>query len=233
VYRGLWMPLALIGIQNIAFNLHPRLKDAPQRIAFLWAFGLIAVGLWMLSVGPSPVRVLQQVADLLPLPLILIGLAVAVRFVSINRNAEGWPLANCLIFGVLGWIVVSMSGSQGAASPMIQFLMDRFGWDYERAESAVFILRKCIHFTGYGCIGLNAFALSGPRHGLNEAVKFGLAVAAGFAAFDEFRQTTSVGRTGSVWDVGLDLLGAITFIALGMLRYRQMNPNRDLLRNLD
>ena len=233
VYRGLWMPLALIGIQVLVFGMHPRLKDAPQRSSFLWAFGLIAVGLWMLSVGPSPVRLIQAIANLLPLPLILMGAVFAARFLSVNRNADGWPLVNCLFFAFLGWIVASMSGSQGGANPMIQFVMDRFGWDRHSAESAVIVFRKCIHFVGYGSIGLNAFALSLPRQGLYDAAKFGLAVAAGFAVFDELRQSTSVGRTGSAWDVGLDLLGAITFIGLAVLRYRQVNPNGFSPRTVD
>ena len=85
--------------------------------------------------------------------------------------------------------------------------------DMGTADGVVFLARKAIHFTFYGCFawfGLRAAQAAGAA--LQGAVVSGFAVALSHACIDEWRQASSAGRTGSVWDVLLDLSGMVVFV---------------------
>lgn len=70
------------------------------------------------------------------------------------------------------------------------------------------LLRKLAHFVLYGVLGgLHAVLLS-RRH--RRALSFPLLTVLPFAALDETIQYFVPGRHGSVWDVLLDMAGALT-----------------------
>ena len=76
-----------------------------------------------------------------------------------------------------------------------------------------FLIRKCLHFFGYGFIGVLFYLLY-----RKIKWKFPVLLAIGtifiIASLDEFRQTFVDGRTGIFDDVLLDTSGAITMIIL-------------------
>ncbi|HWL13025.1 MAG TPA: VanZ family protein [Ureibacillus sp.] len=76
-----------------------------------------------------------------------------------------------------------------------------------------FLVRKGLHFTGYGCIAILFYLL---YRKLKVKVPILIAILSTFAvaSLDEFRQTFVEGRTGIFDDVLLDTYGAITFIIL-------------------
>ncbi|SOB94097.1 VanZ like protein [Ureibacillus xyleni] len=76
-----------------------------------------------------------------------------------------------------------------------------------------FLVRKGLHFVGYGCIGV-LFYLLYRKFKLKLAILYALVSTFLIASLDEFRQTFVAGRTGVFQDVLLDTAGAITFVVL-------------------
>lgn len=74
-----------------------------------------------------------------------------------------------------------------------------------------FLVRKGLHFTGYGFISI-LFYLMYRKFKIKFAVVFALLTTFAVASMDEFRQTFVDGRTGIFDDVILDTSGAITFM---------------------
>ncbi len=108
------------------------------------------------------------------------------------------------------WLVAVFSGEAGRADPMIAWLRGLFGWDLATAEAAVLALRKSVHFLFYGATAWAAF-WSG-WHGrlyAEMAGAYALAFALVLSVFDEARQFGAFGRSGSAWDVALDMAGAL------------------------
>ena len=75
--------------------------------------------------------------------------------------------------------------------------------------------RKTAHLAFYGFAGYAAWrgaAQAGAwRHG---RLLFAFGAALLIATFDELRQSTQIGRSGSIWDVLLDMVGA--FVTVGL-----------------
>jgi VanZ family protein len=223
LYRGFWIPLTLIVCLAACFHWHPRLSKAPGASWLLAFFALIGLAVWMKSVGPTPVGVFRRVAVLIPPVLALastIFLAIFIRRNGVAPSKHVIYLPVAIIFCILGWAVLFFSGSKGGADPMLSLFMDRFGMSMAQADQWVYAVRKTIHFCAYGLIGLTSYRLANPKFDLRQAAIFGLLIALSFSAFDEFHQSTTTNRSASPWDVGLDILGATTFIGLSVLRYR-------------
>lgn len=68
------------------------------------------------------------------------------------------------------------------------------------------IIRKLAHVVEYAVLG--ALALYAARASFTRAAAIAMTVALALAVTDEWRQSLSRTRTGSVWDVLLDLAGA-------------------------
>lgn len=103
------------------------------------------------------------------------------------------------------------SGGAGGAGGWAEYLMTHFGLTFQQADFAVLSLRKTIHFSYYGLIGLSAwFALR------EEARRLALALilVLGVSCFDEVRQSFTPGRTGKIEDVLIDLAGAAVCVIL-------------------
>lgn len=223
LYGGAWLVLGLIGILALWFGSHPRLSSSRQTVPFLTFFGCVAMAIWMRATGPSPIRVMQAVSN--SIPALLLVFAAGALFLFFARRESTNPglryaVVPAILFCLMGWAVVFFSGSNGGPDPMIHWLSSTFGMTDEQARLATVVVRKIIHFTFYGSVALNACHLAGPKKDLNAAAGFGVLCALTFAGYDEFRQSTSPGRTGSAWDVGLDMLGAFCFVGLLVLLYR-------------
>ena len=109
---------------------------------------------------------------------------------------------------------------------MNRFFLDWLGLTQAQAEILVITIRKIIHFTFYGLLAWNAYriARTSPKA---SAVGFALAMALIFALYDESHQLLATDRSGSPWDVGLDMLGATTFLCVSVLRYGRREGTQD------
>lgn len=235
LYRGAWLVIALSGLLATWFSYHPRLSQSRQTGPFLWFFGLTATAIWMISVGPSPIRILQAVSNSIPYLLFLASAMALLAFFGREDEEDlRFPLVPAFFFCLTGWMVAYFSGASGGADPMVKFLTGHFGWSEDLAHTVVIVVRKTLHFAFYGTVGLTAATLARLKDHVKATTAFGLVVALTFASFDEFRQSTSVGRTASVWDVGLDMLGAFCFVGLLVLSYRRRSQREQpSLRPLD
>lgn len=140
---------------------------------------------------------------------------------SVNRRALlAWAL-------VLGWLslVLIASGDGFSFSRSSRILRPLLEWLFpalpeEQMWRIVTAIRKLAHVAEYFVLALlawRAWRLTGLARGARftwprlAAIAFGFTVAC--AALDEFRQSLTQTRQGSVWDVALDAVGA----ALGLL----------------
>ncbi|HEX2121164.1 MAG TPA: VanZ family protein [Thermoanaerobaculia bacterium] len=79
-----------------------------------------------------------------------------------------------------------------------------FGFDVPYALHI--LIRKLAHVVEYAVLG--ALALYAARASFTRAATIAMTIALAVAAADEWRQSLSPMRTGSAWDVLLDLAGA-------------------------
>lgn len=124
----------------------------------------------------------------------------------------------------LGFSVAFFSGQRGDADPMASFLR---GWGWLSAESVEAIvvgIRKTIHVVFYGALAGVGACFARPLASGSWLV-FGLLWALGHAVFDESRQMLTPSRSGSAWDVVLDLGGML--LVLGYLRHRLLVRNAE------
>lgn len=90
-------------------------------------------------------------------------------------------------------------------------------------------IRKAAHFTEYAVLAFLAIrAFRQSSNGLIRTAVYSVLVVVSVAAFDEFNQSFDLSRTGSWYDVLLDISGGITTIVMISLFTR----NRDQLRSI-
>jgi VanZ family protein len=203
---AVWLPAAagfafLLLLYSLP-ALHPPLRGLTS-LAF--APGVLAF--WSASQGADRIAALFGTVAVTA-ALVAAGLAL--------RRRQRFMVPLLTVVGS-AWLVAYFSGGAGGADPMVDLLRTLFGLSREAAEFATVVLRKGIHFVFYGTVASLAWSAAvGARASARTAVGFGLAIALTLAAFDEGRQTSVPGRTGSASDVVLDLAGAATFIAISI-----------------
>ena len=142
--------------------------------------------------------------------LICLGLFVA-RGLTQRKTAKmtAWLLVPIAAACVLGCV----SGGVGGGNHMIYFAMHYLHMTKDQADIVVHYVRKTIHFSAYGFLGLSCFraAIAGSA-AKGRAIAFALLCILCLASFDEMRQTTAPNRTGSPWDVALDMTGSSFFV---------------------
>ncbi|HJP83767.1 MAG TPA: VanZ family protein [Fimbriimonadaceae bacterium] len=181
-------------------------------LLLLWPRELRRAGLFvgaMFSAGAALVEWSDRVW-IIPVLALVCGLALhGLRLPHLGRLT---------LLLLMGWLVVHFSGSSGSPQPMSRFFLDWIGLTAAQAEFLVITIRKIIHFTFYGLLAWNAYRIgrASPR---GSAVGFALAMALIFALYDESHQLLATDRSGSPWDVGLDMFGATTFLGVSVLRY--------------
>ena len=133
-----------------------------------------------------------------------------------TRTAWAWALACgwALLVWKLGGDDLSAENTSRFFGPLIAWLLP--GISEEMSDGLQFVIRRTAHVMEYGLLAfllLRAFVASGwpPLRGATLAA-FCLATA--FAAADETRQSLSATRLGSVWDVALDTVGALSGVGL-------------------
>jgi VanZ family protein len=120
-----------------------------------------------------------------------------------------------LWLGVI-FLLSSGQGSSGRTSVIIRPILE-FLFPSAPEETLLFyhgLIRKCAHFTEYFVLGIlacRAFRTLFKARGVYLAA-LGLVVLT--ASLDEFNQSFNPLRTGSPWDVAIDVAGGVTAILL-------------------
>lgn len=147
---------------------------------------------------------------------------VTARVSMTSRRAAWWTWMSLFMAGIISVASSSVAGADG----MVVWTKTVLHLEPSTAETVVHYIRKTIHFSYYGLVGLTA-AIATLFGGLNngeldpsktkhesviEAWQRGLLFALTVASFDELRQSTQPGRNGSIFDVVLDMSGAVVFV---------------------
>jgi VanZ family protein len=129
-----------------------------------------------------------------------------------------------LWIGVI-FLLSSGSGSMAATSriirPLLEFLFPAAS--EESLQLMHFYIRKTAHFTEYAVLGywaLRAFSRTAAEWRRNHFYLSAFAVVILVASLDEFNQRFISSRTGSIWDVVLDITGGIFAIAVWSVAWR-------------
>lgn len=213
-YPHAWMPLALCAAA-ISFYIGAKwLSTIAFRLFSALALCVNVTGLWMLS---SVTRMNQFQAERPTWLLVCVGIGLLLTLAAllaalIAPRQHRKPGVYLFIALLMVSFIAYGSSSAGGPSPMEAFFRHVFGMSASSAEEATIIVRKCLHFTFYGALGLMGYlAAVNSKIERRTAIKLGIIIALTVACFDEIRQTTTDNRTGSPVDVLLDVVGATTF----------------------
>ena len=111
--------------------------------------------------------------------------------------------------------IIYATSSPTATGGNTQMLLEKYlPITLAQAEILNFIIRKFIHLSAFGILAFFIYNSFAKKHFLMAWIMTTL-----FAATDEIHQFFVPDRTGSVWDVALDSLGA--FIALALLKWHK------------
>lgn len=139
-----------------------------------------------------------------------------------QRSAWAWTVPLALPF------LLTLLGLYSAASGGADRMTPWFGWlSPEAMSTTVLLVRKAIHSTFYPLLALAILpALGRHRPDARANIPWALALTAVFAGFDEIRQSAIPGRTGSAWDVLLDLTATTVVLAIVSWRLRRKAEDR-------
>jgi VanZ family protein len=230
-FRGIWLPMGLGVAITLLLAKVPTLGNSWLRVMVGLAYAFGVMGFWARTQPVMGFTRWEHLARFASEGLLLcacvFGLFSLLTIFRRNRSERPpWlPLCGLILFG---WIVAFFSSGKGGPDPMVNAFMRLFHVARPAAFEMTICVRKTIHFTFYGLTGLTAYDLARAKGIASQAVIFGLSVAVCQASFDELRQAGFVNRTGSFWDVLLDMAGASAFIWLasrGDLRSRREPQN--------
>lgn len=147
-----------------------------------------------------------------------------------------WPKheikgARWLVFVILSTLVIGLvSGQAGGARGMVDWLLANSDMKWQEADRVVYLFRKSMHFLFYGFCAYGAFWTAWYGKWYAEvAAAFGLGFVLLLSGFDELRQTATLGRTASPWDVALDVAGAMVFLWIAARVARRSMVTKNVL----
>jgi VanZ family protein len=145
-----------------------------------------------------------------------------------RKAGRAWLLV--LLWTAALWWLGSDIGSLNATSrfigPLLRWLLP------EAPQSTLnqihFFLRKGDHVGGYGVLALLTWRalLASTRAATLRPALLALAWVLSVGTCDEIRQASSRQRTGSAWDVALDVCGGLLVLALALAYTRRMRARR-------
>lgn len=181
-------------------------------LAGLFAFvGLLAgANPWSRGIG---VPIVSAIAALLLLA------SFCAKKLDVNLR---WLWASVVLAASLNAVGGAESGPGGFTN-----WLESIGLSPEVAWQVTILCRKTLHFAYYGMVALTA------HFGVRSRMPvWAIAWALIQACFDEYRQSASPGRTGSVADVLLDMAGAVMFVGIAVfLSARQTGSGRSSPRS--
>lgn len=200
-------PLWLAATLPLALVLSPHLRERRLLGAWIVGAGSAAAGLWQLSSAMASPQYYWTVG----------AFAGALWFAwEARKDAR---LARWLAsLGLLMLLVAFFSSGKGGADPMVRWYLG-LGLTDRQAHLLTVAFRKVVHFTFYGSIAWTSLrAAREAGAGRAEAVRSALLAALSVSVFDEARQSSYANRSGSAWDVALDLVGGLAFVGLSEAR---------------
>jgi VanZ family protein len=185
---------------------------------------------WLASSGATNRHIdFAYLPVLMLAPIVLISLLSTLGTIAAlpkNMRRPAWLL---LIPVAMACLISVASSSVAGAEFMIQWVIRHLGVDRPSAVTLIFCVRKSIHVSFYGLLALSArTAVGAAKEKSFAANRFALVFAFATASFDELRQSTQPGRTGSAIDVLIDMLGAVAFLAIAERVVYQRRPRRKL-----
>ena len=119
-------------------------------------------------------------------------------------------------------------GGSGALSRLVMSYLARFGIDFQAwfGEHAVWVLRKCAHFTEYMILFFLLFLALESHFAARKARWWSLLGVFLYASSDEFHQLFIPGRVGDVWDVLIDTMGGCMGLLLLTVVMAVISRNR-------
>jgi len=216
VFPWFWLP-TLFGLAvAIVVNSQTWFQQSRLGTPFSLAMGFGAAFTFSLSTAP----VTSRLGTFIPKLMLALGGAIFLYFLIVFlarglSSSKSNRMTRWLLFPIIAACTVGyMSGGVGGSNHMVAFFMSVFHMSPDSAETVVRIIRKSIHVSAYGLMGLTcfrgAFAGQAPKR---TAIFFALLITVFTASFDEMRQTTADNRTGSPWDVLLDMTGSFIFVS--------------------
>jgi VanZ family protein len=217
-------PILLIFCVGTLMGVMPKVAEAPQRLPLILIYGGGFIALWALTneyIHESPLQTLVQSFGVVLSAGVAVLALVRLTFLNLAdrkfRRVSRWMIGSFLF----AWVIAYMSSAAGGADPMIAWFSS-LGLGQQHAELATLTVRKGIHFLFYGLMAVVAWKaakVGGATSG--GAVSYALGFALLHAVFDELRQTLTPERTGSAWDVLLNMAGALVLLAaIGAFRAR-------------
>ncbi len=219
LYPSAWLP-ALLGILIGAvlignFRSDTRRYTVPHSAAYFATVFLT----WTLPAKPLLLGDSRPVLFQVSLGVIAIASLALVGREVIGRhslNTDRRPLLCLVILYAMGAAVGYLSSSAGGSTPMINWFT-HLGLTLDQANGLTHIFRKTVHFSFYGSVGITgAFAARRIDLNVHRSASIGLGIVLLIAGFDELRQSSQPGRTGSAYDVLLDMTGAVVFVTLAL-----------------
>lgn len=214
-------------------------SSSPEELALQLPFAALTLGIYALGFtqgyrvagqitiysGLFAFLSMSQVGTEFSLPgiaLVLMGIGMLVY----QRAFISSLTAPYLIMMVLALPIAIYSGGSGSAKGWSSWF-EQFGITPAQAEAIIWVFRKFIHVTYYGSLAWTAY-----RYAIRENKKLGMALCIGVvwcachAGFDEWRQSVTPDRSGSVIDFSIDLSGAALFLGIDRFRSaRRANPD--------
>jgi VanZ family protein len=148
---------------------------------------------------------------------------------EIGRKAGRLWLLALLWTGIVLWLggdAASSSATSRFLRPLLRWLLpDASPYELYRIHMG---LRKGAHVAEYGLLALLAWSAlrASARAAMLRLAGLALVWVLAIAACDEGRQSFSAARTGSPWDVALDVFGGVLALALAIAYTRLMHSRR-------
>jgi VanZ family protein len=266
-FDSIWIPFAFISAILLQLRSAVFLKSHGLVGPFAITFGIGVMLGWFSTSGIPPRRMdflfWPCVALFLPfIGSLMHAFSVTAKVPEAGRRAAWWTWLALFMAGIISVASSSVAGANG----MVVWTKSVLHLEPATAETVVHYIRKTIHFSYYGSVGLTAAiaTLLGrlnngdpdpkrinsndrrspqPKTGESSRVKSdrkdsetietglldpaetkhkpiieawqrGLLFALTVASFDELRQSTQPGRNGSIFDVMLDMSGALVFVTI-------------------
>jgi|CXWL01.1.fsa_nt_gi VanZ family protein len=171
---------------------------------FFWGYSIHLYGLMQKHTYyvDNPFRN-GDISELLLIELTIIVLSVAFLFGGTKNRALFWLLVSSAIAAFLA----RSGSSEFGAGGMIDWFA-QFGISPEIAENLTIVFRKTVHMTFFGSIAATAWLALRTHGDAKVQLIWPLAWTLLHASFDEYRQSLTPNRTGTIADVAIDLLGA-------------------------